>query len=59
MQLDLLNNNKQEIEKLYLDAVSNLSHVLSQTSYSIEVTRQINEGINLKIMTAPKFPRFL
>lgn len=51
IQIDALNKKKQEIEKLYLDAVSNLNYVISQTSYSIEDTRQINEEINKRILT--------
>jgi len=35
--------------------VSNLNRIQLQTSLLIEVTKQINEGINRKIMTAPRF----
>ena len=58
-QIDDLNAKKQEIERLYLEAVSNLNHVLSSISYLIEVTNQIIEKINKKITTAPRFTPIL
>ena len=58
-QIDNLNTKKQEIERLYLEAVSNLNHILSSISYLIEVTNQINEGINKKITIAPGFTPIL
>ena len=60
IQINKLNNKKQEIERFYLEGMSNLNRIQLQTSLSIEVTKQINEGINRKIMTAPRFsPIFL
>ncbi|WP_458743477.1 hypothetical protein [Candidatus Nitrosocosmicus sp. T] len=50
-----LNGKKQEIEKLYLGSVSNLNYILTQTSYSIELTKQINQQIDKKILMAPRF----
>lgn len=54
IQIEKLDNKKQEIERLYLEAVSNLNMILSQTSCIVEVTKQINEAINKKIVTAPR-----
>lgn len=54
-QFNHLNGKKQDLEKLYLDSVNNLNYILSQTSYSIDVAKQINHEIDKKIMMAPKF----
>lgn len=53
-QIDILDEKKQETEKLYIEAAKNLNHVIAQTSYSIEVTRRINEEVNQRILNAPK-----
>ena len=58
-QIDDLNAKKQEIERLYLEVVSNLNRVLSYISYLIEVTNQIIEKINKKIITVPRFTPIL
>ena len=55
IQIEKLDKKKQDIEQIHLSAVFNLNWVISQTSHTIEVARQINEGINRKIMTA--YPR--
>jgi hypothetical protein len=57
-QIDSLNGKKQEFEKLYLDSVSNLNYILSQTSNTIEIAKQINQEIDKKIMTAPRLSPF-
>lgn len=54
-QINHLNRKKQSLEKLYLDSINNLNYILSQTSYSIDVAKQINHEIDKKIMMAPKF----
>ncbi len=46
-----LNGKKQEIEKLYVDSVSNLNYILTQTSYSIELTKQINQVYLKQLVT--------
>ncbi len=59
-RIDNLNEKKQEFEKLYLNSVSNLNYIFAQTSHSIEIAKQINQEIDKKIMTAPRFsPIFL
>jgi hypothetical protein len=59
-QINSLNGKKQEIEKIYLNSVNNLNYILAQTSYSMELTKQINQEIDKKIMMAPRFsPVFL
>ena len=59
-QINSLNGKKQEIEKLYLISVNNLNFILTQTSHSIELTKQINQEIDKKIMMAPRYsPVFL
>ena len=55
IQIEKLDKKKQDIEQVHLSAVFNLNWVISQTSHTIEAARQINEGINRKIMTA--YPR--
>ena len=58
-QINHLNGKKQGLEKLYLDSVNNLNYIVSQTSYSIDLAKQINHEINheinKKIMMTPKF----
>ena len=59
-QINSLNGKKQEIEKLYLISINNLNFILTQTSHSIELTKQINQEIDKKIMMAPRYsPVFL
>ena len=41
IQIERLKVQKQELEKNYSDAVTNLNHILIQTSFSIEVTRHL------------------
>ena len=55
LQIEKLDKKKQDMEQVHLSAVFNLNRVISQTSHTIEAARQINEGINRKIMTA--YPR--
>jgi len=47
-QIYILNNNKQLLEKAYTDAVSNLNITLSKIHQSLDVAKQINEGIDKK-----------
>ena len=54
IQIERLKVQKQELEKNYSDAVTNLNHILSQTSFSIEVTRHSQQEINKKLLTAPR-----
>ncbi len=59
-QIDSLNGKKQEFKKLYMNSVSNLNYIFAQTSCTIELAKQINQEIDKKIMTAPRFsPVFL
>lgn len=53
-QIDRLDEKKQEMEKLYIEAANNLNHVMTQTFYSIEVTRRINEQVNQRILNVPR-----
>jgi hypothetical protein len=55
LQIEKLDKKKQDMEQVHLSAVFNLNRVISQTSHTIEAARQINEGINRKIMTP--YPR--
>jgi ketopantoate reductase len=54
IQIERLKVQKQELEKNYCDAVTNLNHILTQTSFSIEVTRHLQQEINKKLLTAPR-----
>jgi len=54
IQIERLKVQKQELEKNYSDAVTNLNHILSQTSFSIEVTRHSQQEINKKLLTAAR-----
>ena len=47
-QIYILNNNKQLLEKAYTDAVSNLNITISKIHQSLDVAKQINEGIDKK-----------
>jgi predicted nucleic acid-binding Zn-ribbon protein len=47
-QIGILNNNKQQLEKAYIDMVSNLKNISSKISQSLDAARQINEGIDKK-----------
>ena len=51
IQIERLKVKKQELEKNYSDAVTNLNHILIQTSFSIEVTRHLQQEINKKLLT--------
>jgi len=52
IQIERLKVQKQELEKNYSDAVTNLNQILIQTSFSIEVTRHLQQEINKKLLTA-------
>jgi hypothetical protein len=54
-QIDHLIVKKQSLEKLYLDSVNNLNYILSQTSHSIEVAKNINHEIDKKIIMVSRF----
>lgn len=41
IQIERSKVQKQELEKNYCDAVTILNHILTQTSFSIEVTRHL------------------
>ncbi|WP_458719301.1 hypothetical protein [Candidatus Nitrosocosmicus sp. R] len=47
-QIYILNNNKQLLEKAYIDTVSNLNIILSKINQSVDAAKQINEGIDKK-----------
>ena len=54
IQIERLKIQKQEWEKNYCDAGTNLNHILTQTSFSIEVTRHLQQEINKKLLTAAR-----
>ena len=47
-QIGILNSNKQQLEKAYMDVVTNLSRILSTIHQSLDAAKQINEGIDKK-----------
>ncbi len=59
-QIINLDGKKQELEKLYSESACNLNYIFTQTSYSIDLAKQINLEINKRIIMAPRFsPIFL
>jgi len=60
-QINILNINKQLLEKAYTDAVSNLDIIFSKVHQSLDVARQINESVDKKkIIPVPiVFPVFI
>ena len=60
-QINVLNKNKQLIEKAYSNAVTNLNIILSKIHYSLNIASQINESIDKKkIIPLPiVFPVFI
>lgn len=60
-QIDTLDKNKQQLEKAYTDAVSNLHTILSKINQSLDAVSQIDEDIDKrKIVSVPiVFPVFI
>ncbi len=52
-QISDLIRNKQQIENVYADSVSNLNRIISKTHQFIDIARQINESSNKKILPVP------
>ncbi|MDN5866820.1 MAG: hypothetical protein L0H55_05405 [Candidatus Nitrosocosmicus sp.] len=44
---------------MYIETAKNLNHVITQTSYLIEVTRRINKEVNQRILNAPRIKPIL
>ena len=51
-EVEMLDRQKQELEKTYSDAVANLNHIVYQITYSMNAARQIHQEIDKRLSTS-------
>ncbi|HVP81642.1 MAG TPA: hypothetical protein VMS35_01265 [Nitrososphaeraceae archaeon] len=51
-EVEMLDRQKQELEKTYSDAIANLNHIVYQITYSMNAARQIHQEIDKRLSTS-------